>query len=116
VPFSIYGVDQVGEVAQELGAFLKRQVISLQELHVDTCELTQEGLACIENAGACALASSPEQNKTLETLRLESNDIGSEGAMAVAAALCSNDSLKEIDLSDNPIGDDGAASFANMLR
>jgi Ran GTPase-activating protein (RanGAP) involved in mRNA processing and transport len=41
------GNDQVGEVAQELGAFLKRQVFSLQELHVDTCELTQEGLACI---------------------------------------------------------------------
>jgi hypothetical protein len=41
------GNDQVGEVAQELGAFLSPQVFSLLELHVDTCELTAEGLTCI---------------------------------------------------------------------
>jgi Ran GTPase-activating protein (RanGAP) involved in mRNA processing and transport len=50
VVLDLGGNDQVGEVATELGAFLSRQVSLLMELHVDACELTRDGLACIFDA------------------------------------------------------------------
>ncbi|CAF4308658.1 unnamed protein product, partial [Rotaria magnacalcarata] len=46
-------------------------------------------------------------NKTIEILRLHSNQITTNGAQSIAKALARNTVLKELDLSNNKIRDKG---------
>ena len=66
--------------------------------------------------GAKALAGVLKENKTLTTLNLGSNNIDSEGAKALAAALEVNKTLTTLNLSDNNIGPEEAKALAEALE
>ena len=52
-----------------------------------------------------------ENNKTVETLDLEANNIGFEGAVALAEALKNNSTITTLNLWGNDIGDKGAKAL-----
>ena len=60
-------------------------------------------------AGAQAIGEALKVNQTLQTLNLESNQIGDAGAQAIADALKVNQTLQELDLEHNNIGVAGEA-------
>ncbi|HBC71321.1 MAG TPA: hypothetical protein DCZ38_00870, partial [Coxiellaceae bacterium] len=62
--------------------------------------------------GAKALAGVLKENKTLTTLNLGSNNIDSEGAKALAGVLKVNTTLTTLDLENNNIGPEGAKALA----
>eukprot|EP00035_Acanthoeca_spectabilis_P002405 m.87402 g.87402 ORF g.87402 m.87402 type:complete len:1814 (+) comp11554_c0_seq1:414-5855(+) len=55
-------------------------------------------------------------NSTLQTLRLEDNQLGDTGAISLAAALKGHASLCELYLHTNCIGDDGAEALGAALE
>jgi len=57
-----------------------------------------------------------KDNKSLESLILKSNEIGSHGAACISKALHINEFLKHLDISCNPIGQDGGMAIASMLQ
>ena len=70
----------------------------------------------IGTEGAKALAKALETNKTLTTLNLWGNEIGPEGAKALAKALETNKILTTLNLGSNKIGDDGVKALVKALE
>ncbi len=57
-----------------------------------------------------------ERNKTLKTLHLDGNNIGTDGARLLAAALERNSTVTGLYLGDNHVGPDGARHLAAALE
>ena len=70
----------------------------------------------IGDAGATALAEALKVNTTLQTVNLQFNKIGDAGATALAEALKVNTALQTVNLEDNEIGDAGAVELAEALK
>ena len=70
----------------------------LKELYVEGCNN--------QSSDSVHLAKALEENTTtqLQTLRLESNPIGSESAVAFASMLKKNQCIKTLDLNDDSVG------------
>ena len=66
--------------------------------------------------GATALAEGLKSCTNLQTLILRRNNIGSDGATALAEGLKSCSNLQTLHLSDNNIGSDGATALAEGLK
>jgi len=56
------------------------------------------------------------KNRSLKSLRLNSNQLSATPIALIAGALKSNKSLTELSLYDNELGDIGAEVFANLLK
>jgi hypothetical protein len=72
---------------------------TLEELHLDTNQIDDEGIEAL--AAAVAVSSS------LRVLNLSANRMGDVGAAAIAETIKSNKVLEELDLSSNEIAYDG---------
>ena len=71
----------------------------------------------IGSKGAAALSEVLRQNKHLESLNMEVNNIGDEGAENLAGLLIAGTSgIKKLRLASNNIGDAGAAALASALK
>jgi Ran GTPase-activating protein (RanGAP) involved in mRNA processing and transport len=69
----------------------------------------------IGSEGAKALATALSGNETLTTIDIIFNNIGDEGAQAIAEALKTNTTLTKLNISGNNIGDAGAKAIAEAL-
>jgi Ran GTPase-activating protein (RanGAP) involved in mRNA processing and transport len=66
--------------------------------------------------GAKLIADALKDNKSLESLVLSKNNIGSDGAKMIADALKINKPLTLLDINENNIGDNGANQIADALK
>lgn len=70
----------------------------------------------MNNIGAKSIAYVLKKNNcSLQTIKINNNEIGDEGAIALAEALKINDTLKYLYINNNKIGDAGAKAFATVL-
>ncbi|KAI5621729.1 hypothetical protein C0J50_18786, partial [Silurus asotus] len=133
---NLYG----NKIGQKLLSDLKNNEYSkLQEMILDSCDLSDEGCAALTSAlranpshlreldlsendlgdtGVKDLSSVIKNpNCNLEILRLRICEISGEGCDALKSALSSNPShLRELDLHGNRIGDSGVESNPSHLR
>ena len=86
-------------------AALKRGETTLDLYHTD-----------LGDAGATALATELETNRTVMGLELSANNIRPTGAIAFATALKINETLQILYLNVNPIRSAGATAFATALE
>lgn len=69
------------------------------------------------DAGACALAGVlTKTNRTLKTLYLDHNEIGSFGGKSLADMLQQNTTLTDLDVGSNKLGDKGVLSILSSMR
>jgi len=69
----------------------------------------------IKDKGVIALAKALEENDTLLSLYLESNQITQVGAKEIGAILSNKYKLSKINLNNNPLKDEGLIAIANGL-
>jgi Ran GTPase-activating protein (RanGAP) involved in mRNA processing and transport len=121
--------------AAALGRLLSTNPTALQELHVESCDMTGSGVAAlaqglrqnthlqelnmcqnvVDTKAAKVLASMLECNKTLITLNLSGCSVSDESAASLATALTHNETLQWLVLSFNRIGNVGVKALADML-
>ena len=70
----------------------------------------------ISDEGATALAQAMKGNTTMQELYLGHNQISDEGATALAQALKGNTTLQQLYLGSNQISDEGATALANAMK
>ena len=69
----------------------------------------------LEEEGAVAIAAALKGNKSLKSIILSENNLGSGGATLIAHALKYNKTLSGIDLSNNGIFEDGIKKIGELL-
>eukprot|EP01132_Coremiostelium_polycephalum_P010112 gene10112-12404_t len=87
---------------------LKNKSSTLKSLYLSDCKITSKGIV--------HLTESLENNKSVETIHLNSNTIGVEGAVLLSKLLHSNHTLRNISLFFCGIGEGGAKSFLQCLQ
>lgn len=120
---SLPEVKLAGNTAETFGAragAAEAQAVAVFLAKRDDTELLDLSYNTLDDAGAKALATLLEDNKSLKELNLCGNDIGPEGAGrlcdALATAQGGGAGVLFLDLSCNPLGDTGGAAVARMLE
>lgn len=121
--------------AAALGRLLSTNPTALQELHMESCDMTGSGVAAlaeglrrnmhlqewdlcqnvVDPKATKAIANMLGYNKTLMMLNLSGCSVTDESATSLATALMHNETLQELALSFNRIGNVGVKSLADML-
>ena len=68
------------------------------------------------DTGAAAIGEALTKNHELETLVLQSNNVGAAGARGIGLGLETNTGLQSLLLANNSVGDAGAQSIALALE
>ena len=95
------GAKLIGNFLKDPKVFLKKLVLSYNDIGHDGCQDIAVGL---------------QMNETLRSLALDGNKVGRAGGLAIAGALQVNYTLEELDMNNTDMNNQALVAFTTVLK